>query len=148
MHSVKIMSVLTGKWQFERSFNHSGSATGTAIFSPREDFLFYRETGVLHLHQHFNFYREYIFSVNKDSIAVWFVNNYKKGKFFYNLKISSYDGITCEMRGAHQCMNDHYVATYKIFSEDSFEMRYVIAGPKKDYFIDTKYRAVEQVAYE
>lgn len=134
-----ILKILTGQWQFNRHFSYEGSAKGVATFSTRENSLFYRETGILHLHQSFNFYREYIFSKNKNSIDVWFVNDNEKGQFFYKLEKCSHDGDILKMQGSHRCVNDNYLATYKIFGPDRFDVHYQIKGPKKDYCIYTKY---------
>jgi len=135
---------LKGNWTIDRSTNGFGYMLGSASFLPLSGdlpTLAYQETGVFVTAQgeNLNFYREYIYSLNKGIIEVHFASQQKKQGFFHALTFSSSNVATA----THPCRDDLYRATYTFLNENSFSLAYDIKGPKKHIRIETVFKRKE-----
>ena len=144
-----IFENLTGNWTLKRTINHVDSdlidkAIGTATFS-RSDLnqpnsLYYKETGKLYLQKgakEINFRREYIYTLNKESIEIILNDGVTKGQLFQTL---SPQESNLGLKGSeHICRLDKHNGAHFFETETSFRTEYSVTGPNTNLRIETNY---------
>jgi hypothetical protein len=131
---------LRGDWSVERRIldrraGQDGSFRGMARFQSSGDsqLLDYTEDGDLHLGSHHGpARRRLIYSGRADGAAdVRFAD----GREFYRLDLRAGN-----WQAEHPCRADSYHVTFTRLSPDSFTETWQVAGPHKDYELQTTYR--------
>ncbi len=138
----RIIEFLDGDWEVERRISdrrsgQDGVFSGTAWFRPAGDsqVLEYAEDGELRFGGHRGpARRSLIYRGREDGGAdVRFAD----GREFYRLDLRS---GTCD--ADHPCRADHYHVTVTRLSANCFTETWQVAGPDKDYELETTYRRV------
>eukprot|EP00039_Didymoeca_costata_P021313 m.344167 g.344167 ORF g.344167 m.344167 type:complete len:820 (+) comp23914_c0_seq1:116-2575(+) len=141
-----IFKELKGKWQFTREIrgkdnNLIMSLKGHAIFSPTESSteLAYCEEAKS---EDFTALRKYRYTLEENVIHVYFDDKYGESTgLFHRLDFQPESSTvnsnmaTCD--GVHKCSPDMYYSHYDFFHRNSFALKHVIKGPKKDHTIIT-----------
>lgn len=128
-----------GVWQLDRvlsdalSGNH-GTFTGRATLTPDADGLAYRETGTLHWPTHTGpATRGYHYAASDTDPALLSVT-FEDGRPFHTLDLR--DGASAF---SHDCGEDLYTGTFARISDDAWEQRWRVTGPRKDLLITSTY---------
>jgi|SRR5579871_1205585 len=132
----KIFYSLKGHWKFSRHITDQGTVEGIACFRKKANHphvLLYREEGVftsLKGQQH-RISQEYEYRYSEEKIDVFFAR--ERNQLLHSLEFTG----PHQASGQHLCGKDTYFAAYQFHFPGSFELQYVVKGPKKDYQIQT-----------
>jgi hypothetical protein len=132
----RLFASLEGTWQFYRTISQNGTVQGFATFTKRDaTTLFYREEGQwTHTEKtSYKVYREYLYALENDSIAVYFAEIPKR--LFHILTFS----LSQKALASHHCEADLYLTYYCFINPDKFTVTHTIEGPKKEMEITTQF---------
>ena len=131
MLMARCLSDFEGDWRIMRTItNASGpdaTFVGRANWTPKGEGLLYVETGELHMSGQpaMHAERRYFWDAQ---LGVWFDD----GRFFHQVPASGGDT-------AHWCDPDQYDVHYDFSGWPSFETRWKVRGPRKNYAMITQY---------
>lgn len=133
-----IFDTLKGSWEWHRTISNHGQMRGIARFHSilfRPYSLHYKEEGIFVKKnwQCHKVFKEYIYSLKKGQITVFFAE--KPKRLFHTLVFS--ENKIPHATGTHLCVRDTYEALYTFPTPDEFTLTYHIKGPKKNYSIHT-----------
>lgn len=136
-----IYDYLNGQWRFHRKIVPHGHAEGMATFTPIPGILnrlYYLEQGQFYLHhqQDFRIQREYIYEIKENHVLIYHARAGLAGEFFIQL---TFTHETRKAQASHLCLKDFYHALFYFLNEQSFQIDYLVKGPKKNYQIQTQY---------
>lgn len=145
----QVFLLLRGRWSVDRHFEGSycGHFRGVADFVPETgsaECYQYAEQGELTdgAGQRFNAKQHYCYRLAGESIevlkfeeSIWVL--------MHNLVFALEDG-SATARHLHRCGQDDYNTEYHINFTGSWEIAYVVNGPKKDYRIHSVYTRSEK----
>jgi hypothetical protein len=114
--------------------------TGKAVFIGRGGGRFdYAEHGELTLADghRLDAERRYLFEEAADGFTVWFPE--APPRLFHRIVLRSTGQILVGI-GRHLCGDGRYDSRYAFHVDDSFSLQHAVAGPRKAYAIETRYR--------
>lgn len=129
---------LTGEWRLarvvdDRRANLRGRFRGRAIFRPIDGGLAYRESGLLRFGNYCDVAQQtYIYRLLDQSRAEV---RFRDGQSFHVLDLSTGDWIA-----PHICESDRYDGRFCVRDGNVFEVRWTIAGPRKDLTVVSRLR--------
>ncbi len=132
----KIFYSLEGFWKLSRHITDQGTVEGIACFRKKANHpnvLLYREEGVFTSlnGQRFDISQEFEYRLTEERIDVFFSREHDR--LLHSLEFIGPN----QASGRHLCGYDNYCAAYQFHFPGSFELHYVVKGPKKDYQIQT-----------
>jgi hypothetical protein len=129
---------LEGAWTLRRSIDNGGSMIGTALFTGRGGCYEYTERGELTLANgcRLDAERRYLFDEAIDGFTVWFLE--APPRLFHRIALCR-TGPALIGGGLHLCGDDRYDSRYAFHADGWFSVRHTVAGPHKDYAIETRY---------
>jgi hypothetical protein len=113
---------------------------GTATFTGRGRGRFdYAERGELKLTngRRLDAERHYLLEETADGFTVWFAE--APPRLFHRIALR-WTGQALVGAGQHLCGDDRYDSRYAFCADGSFSVHHAVAGPRKDYAIETRYR--------
>lgn len=130
---------LQGVWRLDRILvdgcqGQGGSMEGTALFAPfGGERLLYSESGLLRMGDYEGMAEQsYFYAFPAPQRAA--ISRHD-GQFFHDLDLSS--GMASV---AHACGDDRYRGRYGVINPSHWWMEWLVAGPRKDQRITTRYR--------
>lgn len=142
---ARLLAALAGDWILERTVESAdpgqcGSLSGQATFAPGgEGRLAYREDGLLTLGAgSFRAERRYLFAARPDGFAVLF--DERPPRLFHEIALVPEAKETLAGSAEHRCGADLYVSRYRFGPDGGFVVEHRVAGPRKDYRIESRYR--------
>lgn len=136
----KIFQNLQGKWLLSRNISgsHAAHVVGTAIFqnTMHENELRYSEAVEISLDEQkkMSGYQHYIYRLeNENKLNVYFDD----GRLFHSIEFTDAPS-ECTHKASHYCQPDTY-NTFYFFSNDTFQIKHEVNGPKKSYISCTTY---------
>jgi hypothetical protein len=136
----EVMTRLAGSWSFDRVIEGHGRMRGLATFTPMDATnLAYREQGRLRLQNgaELEAEREYVFRRTDRGFEAFFKET--PLRLFHAISLSASGAGAVSGEASHLCNLDHYQSTYTFHADDSFVIRHVVSGPRKDYTMVTTY---------
>ena len=144
----RVLALLRGNWAIDRQIQPGGHFVGTAAFTQRSaDSLLYREFGKLTLDSGAVVSGEngYVYSLRNGNVEVSFADGPSRGMHFIDISLPddrpNLLPVACFDR--HQCRLDTYDATFNMETSASFEITYIVRGPKKGYVSRSTYRRLD-----
>ena len=138
-----IFRLLQGEWSFTRDVPGQASMKGTArIEALSPEVAQYDERAELQLAdgQTIRGERRYLYCATEAGFDVLFDDT---GRLFHSLRFAREEDGALGAEARHECSPDVYLSSYSVWSEDRFEVRHVVSGPRKDYAIHTIYTRAE-----
>jgi hypothetical protein len=146
----KIFKMFQGSWSLHRIIQGNGSMKGVAKFenlneSGASQDLLYKEDGVFEFDNgtKLDTHKEYIYSLENEQLAVYFIENKKRDRLFHVLdlkQINENDTNYLLATAIHHCSPDIYDVKYEIFNNDEFKIVYKVNGPAKNYISNTYFK--------
>jgi hypothetical protein len=142
MHRVAdLRTYLSGSWRIDRRFDDrrhalDGTMLGEAQFSPNGDALLYREGGAVSFGSYQGAAEQkhrYDFPDEASRASVFFDD----GRPFHELDLSN--GTTLV---SHACGDDLYQGRFIALTDERWESRWTVVGPRKDQRISTLYTRI------
>jgi hypothetical protein len=140
MKAKDLFERLQGTWNIKKTLGYLGCALGQAkITLTTEGHLLYREDVEVVIDGSKNLaYKEYIYSIENGALCKKFTDH----RLFYELKLGSNDAT-----GEHDCLADHYHASYVFAGNNAFTLEYEVRGPRKYYSIVTEFDRISDNLY-
>lgn len=139
-------SFFNGTWQLIRLVSNAASLTAITTFeSYRKNYLWYRESGVLHINdeKRVNTSQEYYYYFGETSIDIYFNNQKQLYISLPLMKSPKHPAFPFYPAGRHYCSRDTYKSTYIIESPNLFKIDCEVSGPKKDYSMISVYERIK-----
>ena len=136
--STKLIARFKGDWTLNRHIfdldsQWLGRFEGEAIFTPREDGLYYHEEGKLQFGglTAMTATRDYIWTFPKDdTVRIMF----EDGQHFHD-----FDASEPRPQASHYCDPDEYDVTYDFRNWPNWRAEWRVEGPRKDYRMVSMY---------
>ncbi|RNA34488.1 hypothetical protein BpHYR1_041743 [Brachionus plicatilis] len=140
-----VFSLFQGTWLLKRTIVGHGVMKGKARFEkfgwnqPFTKKLLYREDGVFELNDgnKLDTYKEYLYMLENEKLAVYFFENNKQDRLFHFLDFKHIDNDLLLATAIHHCSLDIYNVKYEILSRNKFQIVYKVNGPEKNYVSQT-----------
>jgi hypothetical protein len=134
---LKVFQALDGMWKIDRIIKPGGVMTGQAEFRPVSKTQYhYTERGRLTTEAGDvieDVTRAYIYKFEDNTIQIYYADGPDNGALFQTLNFIDESCATAE----HLCGQDLYKSEYQFNFPDSFTIKHVVKGPKKDYVSET-----------
>lgn len=146
-----VFSLLQGSWSLIRTIAGHGTMKGTANLQKTENTqlfaqnLLYREDGIFELNdgKKLETHKEYLYILQNDKLGVYFVENRRQGRLFHILDFNKNETKNFLLAKAiHYCHEDIYNVRYKIYTNNHFQITYMVNGPKKNYISQTVFKRI------
>src|SRR5437868_6978217 len=117
--ATTVFNCLKGNWVLYRFKDDVELAKAKASFSLKNDnlnSLLYHEEGsaVITDQRKFDFYRDYEYRLNQETIDVFFINANEQNKLFHSLDFVRQANGLLVASAKHQCADDIYKINYKL----------------------------------
>lgn len=134
---LKVFQALDGMWKIDRIIKPGGVMTGQVEFRPVSETQYhYTEQGRLTTEAGNvieDVTRAYIYKFENNTIQIYYADGPDNGALFQTLNFIDKSCATAE----HFCGQDLYKSEYQFNFADSFTIRHIVTGPKKDYVSET-----------
>lgn len=139
--SLKIFNNLEGFWLFHREVP-GGSMEGKACFFKTSSSMYdFKEEGLLKLDgQTHQVYREYVYQLEENSIAIFFKE--QPLRLFQRLDFTPSQDYPYSIYDIHHCGADSYRGVYTFVSSREFAVQQIVKGPCKNHQILTTFSKV------
>jgi len=115
---------------------------GSAFFTPDESGqIYHNESGTFKYPQgEGDFFQEYIYTLENESLVIYFAKNSKKQGHFLTLALNKSNQAFCQ----HLCKQDLYNAFFS-FEKNTFKTHFTVKGPRKNHVIKTIYKKIRDL---
>ncbi len=138
-HKDYLTPIFEGDWQIERISNGDPFFKGNGCFTPmNDDLLHYHEEGQVCYPNGFKTtsFRDYYFQLELGSFSVYFDEACQN--LFHTIRLEKSDGKFIGS-AQHLCIKDLYDTSYVFNNQKSWEWQHKVKGPKKDYYLFSRY---------